>query len=98
MAVQSSGLASHGFDHLGDGHTCNEISLMSLEMQLGKARKGELTGRESVRVDDQIWLDTALGERHVNRRPELGADTFLSVTRREFVTDNRFSGDTVLDA
>jgi hypothetical protein len=42
MAVQSSGLAGHGFDHLGDCHTCNEISLMSLEMQWKEPAKMNL--------------------------------------------------------
>jgi len=51
-----------------------------------------------VRVNDEIRLDTTLRERHVDRRPQLRADTLLSVTRRELVTDNRLTRNPVLDA
>jgi hypothetical protein len=60
--------------------------------------EGGLTGWESVRVDNQIGLHAALGEWHVDGRPELRADTLLTVTRGELVTDNRLTGNAVLDA
>ena len=53
--------------------------------------------RESVRVDDNVGLDSALTERHVHRRPFLGADTFLSVPRGELVADHGATGNTECD-
>ena len=46
-----------------------------------------------MRVDDDIGLHATLRERHVNHRPLLRADTFLTVPRRELVTDDGRTGD-----
>ena len=40
-------------------------------------------------VDNDIGLDPALAKGHVDGWPFLRADAFLSVSRREFVTDHR---------
>lgn len=53
--------------------------------------------RESVRVDDNIRLHTALAERHVNRREFLRTYTLLTVSGRELVTDDGRTGDTEFD-
>lgn len=47
------------------------------------------TTGERVRVDDDIWLHSRFTERHVDGRELLRANTLLTVTRRELVTDNR---------
>jgi hypothetical protein len=60
--------------------------------------QGELTRWESVRINDEIGLDTALRERHVDGWPELRADTLLSVTGRELVTNDGLTGYAVLHA
>ncbi|KAH3686324.1 hypothetical protein WICPIJ_002686 [Wickerhamomyces pijperi] len=52
---------------------------------------------ESVRVNDDVWLDTGFGERHVNLWPFSGTNTLLTVSGGELVTDLWSSGDTVLD-
>ena len=54
-------------------------------------------GGESVRVDDHVGLHAALGERHVNGRPLLRANTLLSMPRGEFVSDDRGTGDAQCD-
>lgn len=46
-----------------------------------------------MRVDNNVWLHSALRERHVNRWPLLGAYTFLAVSRRELVTNDRRASD-----
>ena len=53
--------------------------------------------RESMRVDYDIGLYSAFAKGHVDRWPFLGADTFLSVSRREFVTDYRRAGNSECD-
>lgn len=50
-----------------------------------------------MRVDDQIGLHAALGEGHVDCRPELRQHTLLTVTRGELVTNDRLAGNAVLD-
>lgn len=55
------------------------------------------TRRESVGIDDDIWLDSRFRERHVDTRPFLRANTLLSVTRGEFITDDWGTGDAELD-
>ena len=50
-----------------------------------------------MRVDDYIRLHTALGKGHVDHRPLLGANTFLTVPRRELVTNDRSTSDTQSD-
>ena len=47
-----------------------------------------------MRVDDYIRLHTTLGERHVDHRPLLGANTLLTVPRRELVTNDGCTRDT----
>lgn len=49
-----------------------------------------------MRVDDQIRLHAALGEGHIDGRPELRANTLLTVTRRELVTNDGLTWDAVL--
>ena len=49
--------------------------------------------RESVWVDYYIGLYSAFAKGHVDHWPFLGADTFLSVPRREFVTNHRRARD-----
>ena len=51
-----------------------------------------------MRVDDEVGLDAALGERHVDRGPQLRAHTLLTVARRELITDDGLTGHAVLDA
>ena len=51
-----------------------------------------------MRVDDQIGLHAALGEGHVDCRPELRQNTLLTVTRRELVTNDGLSGNAILYA
>jgi hypothetical protein len=41
-----------------------------------------------MRIDDYVWLNPRLAEWHVDRRILLRADTFLSVSRRELVSDD----------
>lgn len=53
--------------------------------------------RESVRVDNNIRLHTALAERHVNRGEFLRTYTLLTVSGRELVTDDGRTGDTEFD-
>lgn len=50
-----------------------------------------------MRVDNQIGLHAALGERHIGCGPKLRQNTLLTVTRRELITDNGLSGNAVLD-
>lgn len=45
--------------------------------------------RESMWVDYDIGLYSAFAKGHVDHWPFLGADAFLSVPRREFVTNYR---------
>jgi len=45
--------------------------------------------RESMWVDYDIRLYSAFAKGHVDHWPFLGADAFLTVPRREFVTDYR---------
>lgn len=52
---------------------------------------------ESVRVDNNIWLHTALAERHIDRRELLGTYTLLTVSGRELVTNDGGTGDTEFD-
>lgn len=49
-----------------------------------------------MRVDDQIRLHAALGEGHIDGRPKLRANTLLTVTRRELVTNDGLTRDAVL--
>ena len=51
-----------------------------------------------MRVNDQIRLNATLREGHVNGGPKLRANTLLTVSRGELVTNNRLTRDTVLDA
>ena len=51
------------------------------------------SAREGVRVNDDVRLDSTFAERHIDRRPFLGADTFLPVPGGEFVTDHRRTRD-----
>ena len=53
--------------------------------------------RESVRVDDDVGLHSTLGEGHVDGGPLLRANSLLSVTRRELVSDGRRTRDSDLD-
>ena len=53
--------------------------------------------RKSVRIDDNVRLHAAFAERHVDRRPLLGADTFLTVPRRELVANYRRPSDSKRD-
>lgn len=53
--------------------------------------------RERVRVDDDIGLHPALGEGHVDSRPLLGANTLLTVSRGELVTNRRGTRNSDLD-
>ena len=50
-----------------------------------------------MRVDDYIRLHSTLGERHIDHGPLLGANTFLTVPRRELVTNDRSTSDTQSD-
>ena len=49
--------------------------------------------REGMRIDNNIGLYPALAKGHVDGWPFLRADAFLSVSRREFVTDHRRTGN-----
>ena len=52
------------------------------------------SAREGVRVNNDIRLDSTFAERHIDGRPFLRADTLLSVSGGEFVTDHRRTRDT----
>jgi hypothetical protein len=55
------------------------------------------TGGEGVRVDDDVRLHARLGEGHVDGGVLLRADSLLSVTGGELVTDDGRTGDAELD-
>jgi len=38
------------------------------------------SGRKGVRIDDDVWRDATLGERHVFLRPDDAHHTFLSMS------------------
>ena len=50
-----------------------------------------------MRVDDDVGAHTIDGERHVTFGDDVTYGTLLPVTRREFVTDNRFAGSADAD-
>jgi hypothetical protein len=50
-----------------------------------------------MRIDDDVRLHSRFTEGHVDRGVLLRADTFLSVTRRELVTDDGGTRDPKLD-
>lgn len=52
------------------------------------------SARESMRINDNVRLDSTLAERHVHGGPLLRADTFLPVPGGEFVTNHRRTSDT----
>ncbi len=43
-------------------------------------------------IDNDIWSDTVLSERHIFLGPDDREDTFLSVSRTEFVADDGVPG------
>lgn len=56
------------------------------------------SGRESVRVEQDVRGHAALGEGHVLRGPQATQDTLLTVSAGEFVSDGGVPGNAVRDA
>lgn len=48
---------------------------------------------ESMRVDDNIRLNTTFTKRHINRWPFLRANAFLTMSGRKLITDHRRTTD-----
>ena len=55
------------------------------------------TRRESMWVDDDIWLHARFAERHVDSWVFLRADTLLPVSRGELISDCRLTWYAQLD-